>query len=138
MTRAHRRCLIGLFLLIAAVPPAAGQHCPAGMQARTAINLYFGRNIGEVTGVSEEAWAKFLDEEITPRFPDGLSVTGIDGQWKDTASGRIVREPGKLVTLIVEPIAATLTKVAEVIDLYKVRHAQQSVLMTRHDIFAAF
>ena len=102
------------------------------------IELYFGRNIGEVLGVSEEAWSKFLDEEITPRFPDGLTVTTIDGQWKDKGSGRIVREPGKLLSLIVEPDAATMAKVGELIALYKVRHKQQSVLITQREICALF
>ena len=108
------------------------------MQSRAVVELYFGRNIGEVLGVSEEAWIKFLDEEITPRFSNGLSVTTIAGQWKDAASGRIVREPGKVLTLIVEPDAATLAKIGEIIALYKARHQQQSVLMTRHPICAAF
>ena len=35
--------------------------------------------------------------EITPRFPDGLTVVDSVGQWRDPARGRLVRERGKLV-----------------------------------------
>ena len=104
--------------------------CPAGMEPRTRIELYFGRNSGETVGVSEEAWAAFLDTEITPRFPDGLSVIDIAGQWKDPASGRIVREPGKLLVLIVHDGDAARPKLAGIVARYKDRHSQQSVLTT--------
>ena len=38
------------------------------------IELMFGRNIGGKVGVTEEQWTEFVAGEITPRFPDGLSV----------------------------------------------------------------
>ncbi len=134
----RRAAVILLSILIMPGAPVVAADCPADMQVRTAIELYFGRNIGEVLGVSDEAWSKFLDEEITPRFPDGLTVTTIDGQWQDKGSGRIVREPGKLLSLIVEPSAVATAKVGELIALYKARHKQQSVLMTQREICALF
>src|SRR3954469_22345925 len=33
-------------------------------------------------GISEAQWREFLDREVTPRFPDGLSVADIYGQWQ--------------------------------------------------------
>ncbi len=129
---------LSLALLVAASAPAVALDCQNGMLARTIVGLYFGRNIGEVLGVSEAAWSKFLDEEITPRFPGGLSVTTIAGQWTDGVSGRIVREPGKVLSLIIEPDTATLARIGEIIGLYKVRYQQQSVLMTQHQICASF
>jgi len=33
-------------------------------------------------GVSEAAWRDFLDTEVTPRFPAGLSVVDVYGQWQ--------------------------------------------------------
>ena len=104
------------------------------MEAATRIELYFGRNIGETVGVSEEAWTSFLDTEITPRFPDGLSVFEILGQWKDPASGRIVREPGKLLVVIVPKGDASRLEIADIVSLYKSRHKQQSVLATETEV----
>src|SRR5579863_8635859 len=46
--------------------------------------LYFG--LGPVDhpeqGASEGDWRSFLDREVTPRFPDGLSVLDVYGQWQ--------------------------------------------------------
>ncbi len=40
----------------------------------------FGRNIGGKVGVTEEQWTELVAGEITPRFPDGLSVDDALGQ----------------------------------------------------------
>jgi hypothetical protein len=56
--------------------------------------LYFG--LGPANdpqkGISELAWRAFLDQEVTTRFPDGLSVIDVYGQWQgkgETAPERI-------------------------------------------------
>jgi hypothetical protein len=56
--------------------------------------LYFGLGPADDTskGVSESAWRAFLDKEVTARFPDGLSVIDVYGQWQgkgETAPERI-------------------------------------------------
>src|SRR5688500_17329335 len=43
--------------------------------------LYFG--LARPSGVVSDAnWQSFLRDEITPRFPDGLTVWEADGQWR--------------------------------------------------------
>jgi Protein of unknown function (DUF3574) len=134
-----RFALMFCLLFISPAFGAAAQPCPDALEPRTQIELYFGRNIGETLGVSLEAWAHFVDEEVTPRFPDGLSVIDIQGQWKDAASGRIVREPSKKLVLIVGPDdSAVRSKVTELIALYKTRFRQTSVLMTQQAVCVAF
>jgi hypothetical protein len=32
--------------------------------------------------VTETNWARFVDREIAPRFPDGLSVVDAKQQWR--------------------------------------------------------
>ncbi len=46
--------------------------------------LYFGLGPADAPGkgISESAWRAFLDKEVTPRFPDGLSVIDVYGQWQ--------------------------------------------------------
>ena len=46
--------------------------------------LYFGLGPADepAIGVSEQGWQSFLDKEVTPRFPDGLSVIDVYGQWQ--------------------------------------------------------
>lgn len=130
--------ITALIVLVIAPSLAIARVCPAGSEPRISAELYFGRNIGESLGVTEETWAKFVDEDVTPRFPDGLSVFEIKGQWRDTGSGRIVRETGKVLKLVFTGDAPGKAKVAEIVEIYKKRHQQQSVLVTTADVCAAF
>ena len=60
----------------------------------------FGRIIVEL-GVTEELWLDFVVSEITPRFPAGLTVDDALGQWRDAATGKVIKEPSKELRLIV-------------------------------------
>src|SRR5258708_18597789 len=64
------------------------------------VELMFGRRIADRIAVTEDEWARFVDQEITPQFPDGLTVFSAAGQRRDQASNRIVREPSKVVLIV--------------------------------------
>ena len=81
---------------------AAAAACPSGTELFAEYRLFFGRSQGEVEVVSEEAWRAFLAEEVTPRFPDGLTVLDAAGQWRE-GSGTIVRERTKLLLVLAPP-----------------------------------
>jgi hypothetical protein len=87
----------------------------------------FGRKIGDRIAVSETRWARFVDREITPRFPDGLTVLDAKGQWRDTERNRIVREPSKLVQIVLPGKPEDLERLNEIAEAYKKRFRQQSV-----------
>jgi hypothetical protein len=57
---------------------------PAKAQGWVDTQLYFGLGPADAVdkGTSEAAWRDFLDKEVTPRFPDGLSVMDVYGQWQ--------------------------------------------------------
>lgn len=100
--------------------------CRVGKSQQVA-ELMFGRNIGERVGVSEAQWARFVDREITPRFPDGLTVFDTRGQWRDAERNRIVREPSKLVQIVLPGKAEDADRLNEIAAAYKSRFRQQSV-----------
>src|SRR5258708_37517248 len=80
-----------------APPPPA---CPAGQEYRHTAQLFFGRNVGDKAGVSEADFRRFVDEELTPRFPDGLTVLDGGGQRRGGEDRRIRgAAPGGLVVL---------------------------------------
>ncbi len=87
----------------------------------------FGRNIGGKLGVTEGRWSQFLEREIAPRFPDGLTVVDAAGQWRDAKTGRLIREPSKMVTVVVVQDAALSEKIEAIADAYKRRFRQDSV-----------
>jgi len=106
------------------------QACAPPAQSMVSAELLFGRNIGDRLGVSDAAFADFLAREVTPRFPDGLTVVDARGQWRDTDRNRIVREPSKLVMLTFPDDAARRENLAAIVEAYKKRFRQQSVLMS--------
>jgi hypothetical protein len=128
-----------LLALAACTPPApqtAAQACAAPLKHALQIDLYFGlatkdREIGDVE------WAAFLNEEVTPRFPDGLSVLDVAGQYR-IPTGRITRERSKLLVVIVLDAPAHLPKVQAIVDAYKKQFNQLSVLRVERAICAAF
>lgn len=106
------------------------QACAPPAESMVTAELLFGRNIGDRLGVSDAAFADFLAREITPRFPDGMTVVDARGQWRDNERNRIVREPSKLVLLIFRDDAARRESLSTIVDTYKNRFRQQSVLTT--------
>lgn len=104
------------------------QTCTPPAQAKVSAELMFGRKIGDRIGVSEAAFAAFVAREITPRFPDGLTVIDAKGQWRDSERGTIVREPSKVVLLTFAEDPARRADIAAISDAYKRQFQQQSVL----------
>lgn len=123
--------LCGILLLtvgsnrLAAQAPAAA--CRAGQKSQLVADLTFGRAIGRHVGVSETAWRRFVVREVTPRFPNGLTVISALGQWRDRATGRIVREPSKLVMIVLPGNADDQARLDAIIAAYKRQFQQQSV-----------
>ncbi|MGH8172919.1 MAG: DUF3574 domain-containing protein [Rhodanobacteraceae bacterium] len=64
--------------------------------------LYFGIALVDDPNPSrtEEKWRAFLDSEVTPRFPDGLSVFDIYGQWRSKGHAQPVRQRSKVIVVL--------------------------------------
>ena len=102
--------------------------CADGGELWHEYRLFMGRGDGDREVVSDEAWAAFLAETITPRFPDGLSVIDVAGQGT-TADGSLERERTKMLLVLVPPTDETaLNRMNEIGSEYKQRFNQNSVL----------
>ena len=119
-----------------AVSPTECEAYAAG--AMIEAQLFFGRNIGNELGVSDREWTDFLDREVTPRFPNGLTVVDASGHWRDIQTGHLVREPSKILTLLADGDPATLRLIHEIVDLYKDRFHQQSVGLAIRPVCVSF
>ena len=106
---------------------AETESCPAGTEPFAEYTLFFGRSQGNVEVVSEEAWRAFLADEVTPRFPDGLTVLDAAGQWRED-TGAIVRERTKLLLVLTPPGADAMRRTDEIAEAYKQAFGQSSVL----------
>jgi hypothetical protein len=122
-------------LVLAGCAGVGTNACAPGLQRMVQAQLFFGRNVATRGIVSDDEWRRFLDEEVTPRFPAGFSVADIDGQYRN-AGGGIVRERSKQL-LIVGP-GGEETKLDAIRDAYKRRFNQESVLLVESPVCAAF
>jgi Protein of unknown function (DUF3574) len=96
--------------------------------ART--ELYFGTAKAEgEPPVTDEQFLEFLDREITPRFPDGLTLLKGDGQFQG-ASGVIIKEDSFVLILLysLEGFRDSSRKINRIRELYKDEFDQESVL----------
>jgi hypothetical protein len=100
--------------------------CRAGKPQQVA-ELLFGRKIGDRIAVTEAQWTRFVDREITPRFPEGLTIIDARGQWRDQERNRIVHEPSKVVQIVLPGKAEDVERLTEIAEAYKSRFRQQSV-----------
>jgi hypothetical protein len=129
---------IAIFALGFALAGCAGLDRPAcapGLMRMVQADLFFGRDIEGRGTVSDADWQRFLDEEVTPRFPAGLSAADLSGQYRDNSS-RIVREPSKQVRIFMP--AADNAKLDAIRDAYKSRFNQESVLLVETPVCAGF
>jgi hypothetical protein len=91
--------------------------------------LYFGTDKPGGGKVTAEDWDKFLETEVTPRFPEGFTVLEGYGQFKDS-EGRIVREASLILVLFFPKKERRVVnlKVEELREKYKKQFNQESVL----------
>jgi hypothetical protein len=103
---------------------------PGATKGWVDTRLYFGLGPADQAdkGVSEAEWSNFLDREVTPRFPNGLSVFEVYGQWqrKDRTSPERLRS--KCLIIDYPDTAENRAKVEAIRTAWKQRTGDQSVL----------
>lgn len=108
----------------------------------TRVELYFGQHRRDGSPISDDDWQRFLADEITPRFPAGLTVVPALGQYRDS-TGALVREPSRLVVLLYPSEAGGDTgdadeRVRAITAVYCERFEQESVLRVESPASVAF
>jgi len=112
----------------AAVSPSGP--CTAGGDLWVREQLYFGGGLADGGEVSDSAWQRFVEAEIMPRFPEGLTLVPATGQWRGHG-GPVVRERSWVLVLYHPAGEAAERKVEEVVAAYKAVFAQEAVLRDR-------
>jgi hypothetical protein len=123
---------VGLFCGVAllsrgdSAQPTGDQVCGAASSAQLRTTLYFG--LGRPKGtVSELEWQVFLRDEVTSRFPAGLTVWEAQGQWQSQGGG-VGHERTKVLLLVHPDTQAARDAVQTVIARYRKAFEQESVL----------
>ncbi|MGH7061969.1 MAG: DUF3574 domain-containing protein [Stellaceae bacterium] len=109
-----------------------------GEQRMLVAELFFGRNIEGRAPLSDAEWAEFAAQTVTPSFPDGFTVLDGEGQWRNPRTGRIIRDPTKILLVAAKRTPDLAHRLSGVIDAYKARFHQQSVGLITRDTCADF
>jgi hypothetical protein len=119
--------------------PTATLRGDAAHPAKTAnwvnTQLYFGLGpAGDLSkGVSEADWQAFLDKEVTPRFPAGLSVLDVYGQWLSKGAAAPERIRTKMLVIVYRENAANEHSIEAIRVAWKAKTLDQSVMkVTEH------
>lgn len=105
---------------------STAQRLPSGLWNRT--ELYFGSSKPDGTEVTEAQFKQFLDQEVTPRFPDGLTVLTGYGQFRNSANVIIQERSTELILLYPLQMPEANRKIQEIRESYKRAFQQESVL----------
>jgi formylmethanofuran dehydrogenase subunit E len=124
------RALGGIVLALtlagcAAVQPPA---CPVGQEKLRTAQLFLGQNIAGKPGVSDADFRKFVDSELTSRFPDGLTILDGGGQWRGS-DNQLIRGASKVVVIVLPAKGDGGARIEAARAAYKHRFRQDSVLL---------
>jgi len=106
---------------------AAAPSCRAGAAPYARLELLFGLGRQRSGEISEGEWRAFLEMEVTPRFPAGLTVLAANGQWR-SPSGLMIKEPSRMLVIWYRQEATSEAAIEAIRSAYKQRFGQESVL----------
>jgi Protein of unknown function (DUF3574) len=102
--------------------------------------LYFG--LGPVDhldqGVSEAQWREFLDKQVTTRFPAGLSVVDVYGQWKGKNQPAPERLRSKMLIIDSPNTQENRDKIEAIRVAWKLQTGDQSVMRVTEPVDLSF
>ena len=109
--------------------PAPTQQAAVRFESHSRTELYMGMSIPGGGTISDLDWERFLSEVVTPLFPDGFTVLGGRGQYRE-ASGPIAQEPSHVLVFLYRRAdrKAAGGKIESIRSEYNKRFLQESVL----------
>lgn len=113
---------------------------PPEAQGWLRSELYFAlaREEGDETPVDASGWAEFLDREVTPRFPDGLSVFDAYGQWLARGQEAPGRLRSKLLVILHPDTPEHRARIDEIRLAWKQKTGHVSVLWSWQRVDVSF
>jgi hypothetical protein len=100
--------------------------------------LYFGLGLADTPDTSESQWRDFLDNEVTPRFPSGLSVVDVYGQWQAKNQTTPSRLRSKMLIVDYPNTPENRDKIEAIRAAWKQRTGDQSVLRVTEPVDVSF
>jgi hypothetical protein len=115
-----------LMLAAAGCMTAPRPACPAGQAQLRTAQLFLSAK--PPARISDKDLRRFVDDEVTPRFPAGVTVVDGGGQWRGDEN-RLIREAAKVVTIVLPEAGDPVAKVEAVRAAYRHRFKQESLVV---------
>lgn len=90
-----KRILLSFCLILLAVTTAGAEM--QTLEERVWYRMHFGMGLG-TNAITPELFTQFIDKQVMPRFPEGLTVTVARGQWNSPQVG-VIREKTAIVDI---------------------------------------
>lgn len=132
--------MVGAILLLAGCNAPSQTRAEATCKADNQMQqttLYFGLNRPAGEAITGQEWQQFVDQDVTPRFRDGLTVFDARGQWLGN-DGKVARESSKALMLIHGKDAQSESNIEALRGVYKQRFAQESVMRVDQTVCVQF
>lgn len=114
-------------LALAGCMSAPKQACPAGQSQLRTAQLFLGAR--PPARLRDADLRKFVDTEVTPRFPEGVTVVDGGGQWRGDEN-RLIREAAKVVTIVLPEKGDPMGRIEAVRAAYRAKFRQDSMVVT--------
>jgi hypothetical protein len=116
----------------ARAPPLA---CAPGQEHLRTAELFLGRKTPATTSPAD--LQRFIDQEITPRFPEGVTVLDGGAQWQGSENA-LIRDAAKVVLIVLPAAGDPQAKVEAVRTAFRNRFNQDSVVVVTQPACVAF
>jgi hypothetical protein len=126
---------------VATAPTLQGDPAhPGSTKGWVDTRLYFGLGLADHSeqGIGEREWRAFLDKEVTPRFPSGLSVLDVYGQWQGKTETAPERLRSKMLIIYYQDSEENRDKIAAIRTAWKQKTGDQSVLQVTEPAEVSF
>lgn len=134
MHRFAAACVFSLAVYAAGTTLPARAQDGTGEIAAVQTTLYFGLKSADGRGVSEQEWARFLADVVTPRFPQGLTVVTAYGQGSNPGADAVLAELTKVLIVVHPDDEANAAKISEFKQKYSEDFGQTGVFHTEADV----
>lgn len=126
--RAFGGIILTVALALAGCATVQPRPCPVGQERLRTAQLFFAPETDGRSHISDADFRKFADEELTPRFPDGLTILNGGGQWRGSES-QLIREASKVVLIVLPTKGDAGARIEAARRAYKKRFRQESVML---------
>ncbi|HEY6488477.1 MAG: DUF3574 domain-containing protein [Terracidiphilus sp.] len=126
---------------VAVAPTLSGDpNHPGQTRGWVDTKLYFGLGPADhpEKGIGEAEWRDFLDNEVTPRFPSGLSVLDVYGQWQGKGQQAPERLRSKMLIIDFPDSQENRGKIEAIRTAWKAKTGDQSVLRVIEPVDVSF